>query len=82
MASNQIFDTSKISASSGQSAQQTQPRQNSKSPTTVGEPNASTFAPSQMREHLGTPEITHDYPEDSTHRRHSSTTHQEAHYMR
>lgn len=44
--------------------------------------SAHNLAPSQMREHVGPPEITHDYPEDSTHRRHSSVTHQQAHYMK
>lgn len=35
-----------------------------------------------MREHLGAPDIAHDYPEDSTHRRHSSVTAQQAHFMK
>ncbi|KAJ3494005.1 hypothetical protein NLG97_g4357 [Lecanicillium saksenae] len=82
MSSNQTFDTSKLSTSSVQNTQLPQSQQRSKSPSPGGEPDATTYAPSQMREHLGPPEIAHDYPEDSTHRRHSSVSHQQAHYMR
>ncbi|OAA64036.1 hypothetical protein ISF_04745 [Cordyceps fumosorosea ARSEF 2679] len=82
MSSNQqTVDTSKLSSFSTQNAE-TQRRRASKSPTPTGEPDASTFPPSQMREHLGPPEITHDYPQDSTHRRHSSVSEQQAYFMR
>jgi hypothetical protein len=42
----------------------------------VGPPDAARQPPSVMRQHLGAPEIEHDYPEDSTARRHS-VSHQE-----
>ncbi|ATY61873.1 hypothetical protein A9K55_007918 [Cordyceps militaris] len=83
MSSNQTFVTSKFSSDPpSDTSTETQQRRGSKSPAPTGEPDASTFLPSQMREHLGPPEVTHDYPDDSTHRRHSSVSAQQAHFMR
>ncbi|KAI8691908.1 hypothetical protein LRP88_09167 [Fusarium phalaenopsidis] len=42
--------------------------------------DAAQAPPSALRQHVGDPSIEHDYPEDSTTRRHSSVSHQEAHY--
>ncbi|OAA79780.1 hypothetical protein LEL_03266 [Akanthomyces lecanii RCEF 1005] len=81
MSSNQTLDTSKLSTAPTQNVE-TQQRRCSKSPDPAHEPDATTCAPSQMREHLGPPEITHEYPEDSTHRRHSSASAQQAHFMK
>ncbi|TQW00197.1 hypothetical protein IF1G_00128 [Cordyceps javanica] len=77
----QTIDTSKLSSASAQDAA-TQSRRSSKSPSPSGEPDATTAVPSQMREHLGPPQITHEYPQDSTHRRHSSVSAQQAHFMK
>ncbi|KAM3515479.1 hypothetical protein MY11210_000852 [Beauveria gryllotalpidicola] len=81
MSCNQTFDNSKLSSTPAQN-NKTQQRRSSKSPTPTGEPDAAALAPSQMREHLGPPEITHDYREDSTHRRHSAVSAQQAHFLR
>ncbi|KAH8720259.1 hypothetical protein HC256_000661 [Beauveria bassiana] len=83
MSSNQTFDNSKLSSAAAAAQNNTtQQRRSSKSPTPTGEPDAAALSPSQMREHLGPPEITHDYPEDSTHRRHSAVSAQQAHFLR
>ncbi|RTE84787.1 hypothetical protein BHE90_000577 [Fusarium euwallaceae] len=42
--------------------------------------DAAQAPPSALRQHVGEPSIEHDYPEDSATRRHSSVSHQEAHY--
>ncbi|KAF5627463.1 hypothetical protein F52700_8389 [Fusarium sp. NRRL 52700] len=42
--------------------------------------DATRAPPSALREHLGEPIIEHDYPQESTTKRHSSVSHQEEHY--
>ncbi|KAF5575947.1 hypothetical protein FPCIR_12893 [Fusarium pseudocircinatum] len=42
--------------------------------------DATRAPPSALREHLGEPSIEHDYPHESTTKRHSSVSHQEEHY--
>ncbi|KAF4978836.1 hypothetical protein FDECE_18156 [Fusarium decemcellulare] len=42
--------------------------------------NAAHVPPSALRAQVGEPSIEHDYPQDSTTQRHSSISHQEAHY--
>ncbi|CVK94400.1 uncharacterized protein FMAN_03518 [Fusarium mangiferae] len=42
--------------------------------------DAARAPPSALREHLGEPIIEHDYPHESTTKRHSSVSHQEEHY--
>merc|ERR1712169_100295 len=43
--------------------------------------NAAHVPPSVLKEHVGEPTVEHDYPEDSTHKRHS-VSHQEQHLMK
>jgi hypothetical protein len=43
--------------------------------------DAAQMPPSAFRQQVGEPTIEHDYPEDSTYKRHS-VSHQENHYMR
>lgn len=56
-----------------------------KTTTTSGAPidpgNAAHVPPSVMQQHVGEPSIEHDYPHDSTHKRHS-VSHQENHLMK
>lgn len=42
--------------------------------------DAARAPPSALRAHLGEPSIEHDYPQESSTKRHSSTSHQEEHY--
>ncbi|VTT55234.1 unnamed protein product [Fusarium fujikuroi] len=42
--------------------------------------DAARAPPSALKEHLGEPIIEHDYPHESTTKRHSSVSHQEEHY--
>ncbi|KAF4503745.1 hypothetical protein FAGAP_23 [Fusarium agapanthi] len=42
--------------------------------------DATRAPPSALKEHLGEPIIKHDYPHESTTKRHSSVSHQEEHY--
>ncbi|KAF5650898.1 hypothetical protein F25303_4276 [Fusarium sp. NRRL 25303] len=42
--------------------------------------DAARALPSALKEHLGDPIIEHDYPHESTTKRHSSVSHQEEHY--
>ncbi|KAF4963649.1 hypothetical protein FSARC_8354 [Fusarium sarcochroum] len=42
--------------------------------------DASRAPPSALKEHLGQPSIEHDYPHESSTKRHGSTSHQEEHY--
>ncbi|KAM0549414.1 hypothetical protein ACHAPJ_009400 [Fusarium lateritium] len=42
--------------------------------------DAARAPPSALKEHLGHPSIEHDYPHESSTKRHGSTTHQEEHY--
>ncbi|KAI1062893.1 hypothetical protein LB507_005649 [Fusarium sp. FIESC RH6] len=42
--------------------------------------DAARAPPSALREHLGEPSIEHDYPHESSTKRHSSVSHQEEHY--
>ncbi|KAF4439197.1 hypothetical protein FACUT_4274 [Fusarium acutatum] len=42
--------------------------------------DATRAPPSALKEHLGEPIIEHDYPHESTTKRHSSVSHQEEHY--
>ncbi|KAJ4114818.1 hypothetical protein NW768_011372 [Fusarium equiseti] len=42
--------------------------------------DAARAPPSALKAHLGEPSIEHDYPHESSTKRHSSTSHQEAHY--
>ncbi|KAF4341779.1 hypothetical protein FBEOM_4290 [Fusarium beomiforme] len=42
--------------------------------------DAARAPPSALRERLGDPIIEHDYPQESTTKRHSSVSHQEQHY--
>ncbi|KAM5355091.1 hypothetical protein ACJ41O_001737 [Fusarium nematophilum] len=42
--------------------------------------NAAHVPPSALKKQVGEPSIEHDYPQDSSTGRHSSVSHQEAHY--
>ncbi|EMT71874.1 hypothetical protein NOF04DRAFT_14208 [Fusarium oxysporum II5] len=42
--------------------------------------DAARAPPSALKEHLGEPIIEHDYPHESSTKRHSSVSHQEEHY--
>ncbi|KAF4977238.1 hypothetical protein FZEAL_6202 [Fusarium zealandicum] len=42
--------------------------------------NAAHVPPSALRQHIGEPSIEHEYPHDSSTQRHTSVSHQEAHY--
>lgn len=42
--------------------------------------DAARAPPSTMKQHLGEPSIEHDYPHESSTKRHSSVSHQEEHY--
>ncbi|KAF4445675.1 hypothetical protein F53441_10624 [Fusarium austroafricanum] len=42
--------------------------------------DASRAPPSALKQHLGEPSIEHDYPHESSTKRHSSVSHQEDHY--
>ncbi|CEI68250.1 hypothetical protein FVEN_g11801 [Fusarium venenatum] len=42
--------------------------------------DAARAPPSALKKHLGEPKIEHDYPHESSTKRHSSVSHQEEHY--
>jgi hypothetical protein len=42
--------------------------------------DAARAPPSALKEHLGEPIIEHEYPHESSTKRHSSVSHQEEHY--
>ncbi|KAL3593402.1 hypothetical protein FPOAC2_07698 [Fusarium poae] len=42
--------------------------------------DAARAPPSALKKHLGEPSIEHDYPHESSTKRHSSVSHQEEHY--
>ncbi|KAF5234137.1 hypothetical protein FAUST_7788 [Fusarium austroamericanum] len=43
--------------------------------------DAARAPPSALKKHLGEPTIEHDYPHDSSTKRHASVSHQEEHYL-
>ncbi|KAM0441301.1 hypothetical protein ACHAPT_000610 [Fusarium lateritium] len=66
---------------SSQAKPESQPRREEQVHQAPRDPrDAAQAPPSALREHIGQPSIEHDYPQDSSTQRHSSVSHQEAHY--
>jgi hypothetical protein len=75
------------STSTSNSASQSKPTLYSDTPSyqndmhsTHGHFDAARVPPSALKAHLGEPSIEHDYPQESSTKRHSSVSHQEEHY--